>query len=736
MTKSVVVIGGGIGGATAALRMAEAGCTVTLVDGADALGGLVLSFEVGGTPLERFYHHIFPQEKTIQALIDDLGLSERLAWLPSTMGILTGDTVWPFVSPQDLLGFKPLPLADRIRTGIGALRMAAERDWRALDRKPAVEWLTEHTGPAATEVLWKPMLRSKFGPAWPTVPATFMWGRFDQRRGARKGTTERLGYLRGGFAQIFDRLAKRLADAGVEVLLSTKVTDLVLTGERLTGVTTDKGRLDSDAVLWTGGLPGLSRLVPEALADPRWTATAKLGVLSVILELDRPLTQTYWTNICDASAPYGAIIEHTNFVPADDYAGRHVVYLARYHTDEEAVATSDSEHTADEWLADLVKRFPGFRAEHVLARHVFRAPYAAPLISLGHASRIPPMRSHLAGLYVATTAQIYPHDRGMNDGIELAAQATDLLLHDLDRSGAQWRCPVCGGTESVSAFSSSTTGSECGVTGEVFRPASDSFGATAGTVVRCSRCGHGSLRDLPADEAVSAAYGDAADPVTLRERDGQVETARRALTLIERYAPPGRLLDIGCWTGSFLLAARERGWQTVGVEPSRWAAAQAQVEGLDVRLGQLDEVSLPAASFDCVVACDVLEHLADPGAALARMHRLLAPGGSLFLTVPDAGSRLARLMGRRWWSVMPMHVQYFTRNSMRLLLEQSGFEVLLQDTHAKVFTAGYYAERLSGYSPQLSGTLLRLLRTSGRVGRPVAPDFHDRLQIVARAGRR
>jgi hypothetical protein len=106
----------------------------------------------------------------------------------------------------------------------------------------------------------------------------------------------------------------------------------------------------------------------------------------------------------------------------------------------------------------------------------------------------------------------------------------------------------------------------------------------------------------------------------------------------------------------------------------------------------------------------------------------------LYLTVPDAGSLVARGMGGRWWSVLPMHVQYFTRPSMRRLLEAHGFRVVGIRSHPKVLTWGYYAERLEGYSPALARVVGGAVQRVGLSGRPVAPDFHDRMQVLAVRG--
>jgi SAM-dependent methyltransferase len=192
------------------------------------------------------------------------------------------------------------------------------------------------------------------------------------------------------------------------------------------------------------------------------------------------------------------------------------------------------------------------------------------------------------------------------------------------------------------------------------------------------------------------------------------------------------MLDVGCWLGFLLAEARPRGWDTVGLEPSEFASARARERlGLDVRTGALD--ALPDGErFDAIVMADVLEHLVDPGAALARIRPALADGGILALALPDAGSRLARALGRRWWSVIPTHVQYFTRASVARLLESRGYEVVELTTAPKAFSVRYYLERVAGYSPRLSRALVSAAERAGLAGRMWAPDFRDRMLVLAR----
>ena len=435
MASRIAVIGGGVGGATAALRLRRAGTDVVLLESGPALGGLVASFSLNGTPLECFYHHVFPHEREVAALIAELGLAHKLDWLPSTIGVYCDERVWPFTTALDLLRFRPLGLGDRLRAGIGAVRLPRARDWTALDTVPAREWLEHASGEAMTRLVWDPILAQKFSGAAGGVPAAWMWGRLSQRASNRRNpfARERLGYLRGGFKQLFAALEHRLGAEGVDVRLDQRVSAIDVADGRVRGVATAGTDIEADAVLYAGTLPGLTGLVRGAVPDPRWAAIGGLGAMCVIVELRRALQDLYWVNVCDPALPFGGLIEHTNLVPAIDYGGSHVLYLSRYFTADEALATADVAAEADRWVAALADRFSLDPAD-VRSVHPFRTPYAAPLVTLGYRAGIPPLRSSIPGLYVSTTAQVYPQDRGMNEAVRGGADAAQAIVDDLSRT--------------------------------------------------------------------------------------------------------------------------------------------------------------------------------------------------------------------------------------------------------------------------------------------------------------
>ena len=301
---------------------------------------------------------------------------------------------------------------------------------------------------------------------------------------------------------------------------------------------------------------------------------------------------------------------------------------------------------------------------------------------------------------------------------------------DRDRSADDaGRCAACGSDELRPHMS---VAGDAGSEGLI--PTTKEFGTALGDIVRCGDCGHMQLDRFPGESELAQAYAEAASDDYVDEEAGQRESFRTVLERIERFAPRGALLDVGCWVGFLLDEARARGWrETTGIEPSTFASGYARERlDLDVRTEDLFDADLPERHYDAVVMGDVLEHLTRAGEALDRAAELLSPGGVLALELPDAGSRVARMLGPRWWSVIPTHVHYFTRTSAATMLVEHGFRPLYVATDPKAFTVRYYLDKIGGYSPALSGALVEAAAKGGLADRMWTPDFRDRMLMIAR----
>jgi len=146
---------------------------------------------------------------------------------------------------------------------------------------------------------------------------------------------------------------------------------------------------------------------------------------------------------------------------------------------------------------------------------------------------------------------------------------------------------------------------------------------------------------------------------------------------IEVTGKRGRLLDVGCATGEFLVAAKGRGWDTYGVETSPIAAEQARrTTGGSIHTGTLDTVPYQDGYFDAVTLWDVIEHLQSPRNYMEQASRLLKRGGLLGITTPNIRSLAYRLLGREWEAIGPNdHLYYFSPRTLARLLADNGFAV-------------------------------------------------------------
>ena len=193
-----------------------------------------------------------------------------------------------------------------------------------------------------------------------------------------------------------------------------------------------------------------------------------------------------------------------------------------------------------------------------------------------------------------------------------------------------------------------------------------------GQIVQCVECGHRFIYPVPDD--LPGMYREVTDPYYVRTETQRRRTFDDFLDAKECLAKQrGTLLDIGCYTGLFLETAQQRGYRVEGLEPCRWAAAIARQKGFTVHETTIETLDPALSGFDNVTSFDVIEHLQDPLSAARTIHRLLAPHGCWTVVVPDMAAWHARLLGSRHWLVVLMHLHYFTRRTLKLLLAQAGF---------------------------------------------------------------
>jgi SAM-dependent methyltransferase len=253
------------------------------------------------------------------------------------------------------------------------------------------------------------------------------------------------------------------------------------------------------------------------------------------------------------------------------------------------------------------------------------------------------------------------------------------------------QCPVCGHSE-TSLFldgDDSLTEKSIGSSRQKLSP---------GRILRCRNCGLAFRSFRPSPEELARLYRQADDRVYEAERHNRFRTARRHQGIVEKFVTsPGRVIDVGCASGSFLRVMADRGWDVIGVEPSPSQAARA-TELLAGR-GQihqdiLEHADLPE-SVNLLTLWDVLEHVVEPRSFLRKCATLLQRDGVLALNVPRIDSFIAKLMGQSWPLLLAEHLNYFTLKSLRLCAADAGLNLIAWGTRPVSFSFDYVLFRLS-----------------------------------------
>jgi protoporphyrinogen oxidase len=423
----VLVLGAGATGLAAAFLLRRAGAEVIVADAADKPGGLLATFDCGGGRLEYFYHHFFTHDAAIRWWLEQLGLTERVEFRPTTMGLARGGVLAPFGGPTDVLfRLHAVPLTARLRFLASSAAMAYLPGFADAENTPAMAWFRRWAGRAATDAIWSPLLTSKFGDAAESVPLAWMAGRLRQRARSRSaGGSERLGYLRGSLEVLVDRMAEWLFEQEVELRLRAPICRLLTENDKVVGAETSSGELRADAVLSTLPTPITATLVQ--LIDPYYAGRLETirytGAMCAVLALDAPLTPYYWLNVTEPGYEFAGVIEHTNFLPASDYGGRNVVYLSRYLPDTHPLWTMPEHELLDRWIGQLGRLVGRDVSASVRERWLFRGKHAAPVPVVGFHKQIPTYRTPLPGLFVAAMPHIYPDERSVNNSLRVAAAA-------------------------------------------------------------------------------------------------------------------------------------------------------------------------------------------------------------------------------------------------------------------------------------------------------------------------
>ncbi|GAA0508968.1 oxidoreductase [Saccharopolyspora subtropica] len=422
------MVGAGATGLTAAFDAVKAGHDVTVLEASAELGGLAASIEVGGTPLERFYHHSFRTDRAMIELVEELGLGHRLRFHRPRTGVYADGRLYDFGTPREMLMFPKFSLLDRVRFGASSAVLKAIRDGQRFTSVRALDWMRRWAGPRVTGMIWEPLLVGKFGASAERISMAWLWARIHYR-------TFELGYVHGGYEQVYRALLHAVTERGGKVEFGKPVSTIRQPGAAVEIGAGDGSSYAFDHLIVTVPQPVFAEAAGVPTDHVLWR-NQYLGATCFVLECDRSVIPYYWLNINDPAFPFLAVVEHTNMVDRSEYGGRHVVYVGNYVSRDDWRFTTDPAELLERYLPWLRRLNPDFDRSWINNWHFSRAGFAQPIVTPEYRALIPGHRTSMPGVTLATMSQIYPQDRGQSYAIQMAHDVVDRLglNRDLERT--------------------------------------------------------------------------------------------------------------------------------------------------------------------------------------------------------------------------------------------------------------------------------------------------------------
>ena len=430
----IIIIGSGLAGLSAGYKLCKSN-EVLIFEKDTEIGGMAASYcqDCAGKKyfIEKYYHHIFRSDSELLALLDELDLGEEMDWLKGKNAYFVDGKNYPMNTPFEILRFTPLSFTDLMKLGFLVLRIKAISDTTPYDKINAKAWILETSGKSVYENFFAPLMKSKFGENAENVSAAWLIGRV-KIRSDRGKEGEKLGYLKGGFNSLIEALSTRITAHGGKILTGKEVTEIVISDNKVQGVKVDGDFMACDAVISTVEPKVLEKLAGEKLGPLRevMKSIRYQGTACALIGLDKQLMKdgNYWLNI-KADVPFGAVIEHTNFMPLEDY-GEHLVYITAYFQNEKnKLWTQTEEEILNSYLKGLEKMFPDFSGKSAKWAKLFRRIDTAPVYEQGYLQKILPFAAGPKGLYLAGmfSSSNYP-ERSMNGSVVAGFEAADFFI--------------------------------------------------------------------------------------------------------------------------------------------------------------------------------------------------------------------------------------------------------------------------------------------------------------------
>jgi len=424
---NICVIGAGLSGLVAGYGLSKKGHKVTVIEKETRIGGLARSFDQNGDKIPIVYHHIMRCDSATRNLIKELGLWDNFFKRKTKMGFYSNKKIHKLSGPLDILGFKPLSFASRLKFLLFGLRVKMRRDWEELENTTAKEWIIRKANREIYQKMFEPLLKIKFSDDSDNISARWVGERLNM--GESSGP---FGYLKGGIEQILDELASQIRKRGGNIRLGSEFVKFNISRGKIESVIfKESGKermMKADKVIYTGPVSHLAK----SAKFPGWYEKKLKGIkykstICAAIGIDKDISEFYWTNFIAGNFSFGGIINHCKLNPYIKSA-KSMLYVFIYLNKSDRLWKESDSKILEKFISEMDGVF-GIKGG-VKWKHLFRVEHSKPVYDINYRENMLDYSTPIGNLYIGGIALFYPKIRNMGAAIKTGKDLVGIVDND------------------------------------------------------------------------------------------------------------------------------------------------------------------------------------------------------------------------------------------------------------------------------------------------------------------
>ena len=420
------IIGGGPMGLYLAYLLSKKGYKVRIFETNSSAGGHARPFNFSNIIIEIFYHFFYKNDHyNAMKWVNAFSKKSEIKWTDIKTEIITKDNKRIYIDSffEIIKNYK----FSSIKIYFNLLSIFFFKVPKSIHAQNAYSWAKEKFGLKFANDIWKPLLIGKFGSKWNSISALWLATRIKRHLSTKNlyNRKSNFGYLKETYLPTISKTSKFLKKNKCKIIYNARIKKIIHSQDKISNIITNRNFTISQNEKVISTIPLF--VLKNIIKSKKLKYLEKfygIGVVLCIFEINKKLSDCYWTSVSNENLPFNAVIQQNRLYPKSK---NEIVYTSKYINFKDSFFKLNDKIIADKIFESLEKIYPNFSKENVLNYKIIKSKNAAPIPNLKTINKLPRFKSNIENFWHGGLEYIYPEDRGVGNSIEISEKLSKLF---------------------------------------------------------------------------------------------------------------------------------------------------------------------------------------------------------------------------------------------------------------------------------------------------------------------